>query len=65
MNKSKRRWIKEYGFTRRSWREIRVLASRVAKDARRVYDRMKSKHEVEERWNKGHKAWSIEGERTT
>lgn len=60
MNKSKRDFLKNMGFTRVSWGHLRVLASQIAKDAKRDYDRAKSKHIIEKRWNKGHKAWSIE-----
>ena len=59
MSKTTRYMRKEYGLVCWKWRSYRHLGEMYAKDIKRDADRAKSKHEVEKRWNRGHKAWSV------
>lgn len=52
----------EYKLRIREARELRHLNEQVEKEMRRNYDLEKSKHTVPKRFDKGHKAWSINGE---
>ena len=56
--------LKSFGFKIREARELRHLNEQVEKEMRRNYDSVKSKHTVPKRFDKGHKAWSINGEET-
>lgn len=60
MNKNNRGFCKKYKVTPREYRELRHMGEMYAKEMKRDYDRAKSKHTIGKRWNKGHKAWSVE-----
>ena len=62
MSKTTRYMRKEYGINRSEFRSLRHTGEMLAKEMKRDADRAKSKHTIEKRWNKGHKAWSIDSE---